>query len=679
MLINYNFSLTLVGRSSGSILCSVTNLTLCLSKLESAPRMDAQLNTPAYHAILIGIDAYPLRPLRGAVRDVRRIEEYLRDTLPEMSIAKFTASNGSSAESIVPIEDPQLLPTHENIRSAFDRVINQASGGDFVYIHFSGHGTRETPNYHSYNQSSGDLALVVLTGNNEDPVTYLWGLNLAYSVLDMVKKDLVVTLVLDCCFSGSVYRRGEPRIRFLPFDSLIAARAPSDYGDCDVEIIAPRNRDTSMLPNWLVDPSKYAVLVACGPHDFSPEIEVDGRVHGLLSYFLLQTLKDGGGLRQSLKDVYGCLRAGLRISERRRYPILYGNKEQGFFGHPSSAMTAGGIPLSRKADGIFEMPIGRAHGVSQGDGFAIKSLGHTVCTSQAVVAVGKATSVTAFTSDLSLQIIPPFMHSTGRWQAISISQLTFQKFPIKLASDLPGRDDWVMELECQSLHVLKDAPEGLYSLEVTLNERQEYEVRLDAGRKRANLPLMPVIETSIHQMCSVLKHLALFHLVEDLGKDTPTSIFRDCFRIRMHRDGACFGPDSPIEAENGSKLELVIENQGVTKLYVAIFNLGPEWQVNNITRATYEEILASQGLFRTFLSVSIPETMKQEGHRSCNDIIKVFVTSHPISFDYLELPKLGEAVKPKQAKRLGSTPDGIAEHFVAVNFYLRIVLPGAPD
>ena len=63
-----------------------------------------------------------------------------------------------------------------------------------MYIHFSGHGTR--------NEETGDLSLVLL--GEVSGIRYLSGRELAALVDKMVKKRLHITLVLDCCFSGGV-------------------------------------------------------------------------------------------------------------------------------------------------------------------------------------------------------------------------------------------------------------------------------------------------------------------------------------------------------------------------------------------------------------------------------------------------------------------------------------------
>ena len=57
-----------------------------------------------------------------------------------------------------PDETPELWPTYGNVTSSLKEMSSRAKAGDFIYIHYSGHGTRIP------NSSTGDLALVLLEG-----------------------------------------------------------------------------------------------------------------------------------------------------------------------------------------------------------------------------------------------------------------------------------------------------------------------------------------------------------------------------------------------------------------------------------------------------------------------------------------------------------------------------------
>ncbi|KAI3322870.1 caspase domain-containing protein [Xylariaceae sp. AK1471] len=209
--------------------------------------MNKQRATSTRYAILIGINYYKNKPLKGAVRDVQDIKTHLEETLQPIHIWMFTATESTDPKL------SRLWPTRRNVTSTFDEITTSAMPGDSIYIHYSGHGTREKPSVKSYNPT-GDLALVLPTGDEENPETYLFGRSLAYYLNAMVMKGLVVTLVLDCCFSAGVYRSGDPSIRFLPYDLEIGSKARESLTS---EVGSLGSRDVSMQPNWLVNQDQY--------------------------------------------------------------------------------------------------------------------------------------------------------------------------------------------------------------------------------------------------------------------------------------------------------------------------------------------------------------------------------------------------------------------------------------
>ena len=157
----------------------------------------------------------------------------------------FTTTESTDPTLSTPVEDPQLWPTKQNVTSAFNKITELATPGDSIYIHYSGHGTREEPSAKSYNPT-GDLALVLPPRDKEKPEMYLFGRSLAYYLNAMVKKELMVTLVLDCCFSAGVYRSGDPSIQFLPYDLEISSKARESLTS---EVGTLGSRNVSMQPN----------------------------------------------------------------------------------------------------------------------------------------------------------------------------------------------------------------------------------------------------------------------------------------------------------------------------------------------------------------------------------------------------------------------------------------------
>jgi hypothetical protein len=172
-----------------------------------------------------------------------------------------------------------------------------------------------------------------------------------------------------------------------------------------------------------------------------------------------------------------------------------------------------------------------------------------------------------------------------------------------------------------------------------------------------------------------MEHLARFRLVRDLANNVLEDPFRESFDVHIVHHEKPFRPECLVEMEHDDRLELIVENKGDKELYLYVYNLGSCWQIENILRGSYDVIPAKQndraftGLLTKKLKMMVPPEMRDKGHRQCKDLIKVFVTSQPTSFDLLELPKLGEPVNKNTTSRTGR--DGgshSSEDWATVNF-----------
>ena len=89
------------------------------------------LAAPEKHALLIGIENYPageVKALRGPRNDIAAMERLLK--------IRF----GIPRSNIVTLLDDQA--THGKLRTAFAELARRTRPGDFVYIHYSGHGAQ---------------------------------------------------------------------------------------------------------------------------------------------------------------------------------------------------------------------------------------------------------------------------------------------------------------------------------------------------------------------------------------------------------------------------------------------------------------------------------------------------------------------------------------------------------
>jgi len=667
-----------------------------------------------HYAILIGINAYPESPMKGCVRDVQEIKKHLEKMPNPVHIQMFTASPTEDSYSSRPAEDPELWPTYDNVTSSLKKMTSLAKPGDFVYIHYSGHGTTITPSGESSNRSTRDLALVLLEVTDRTNMRYLRGLELAYLLRDIVEKSLTVTLVLDCCFSGSVVRK-DSLVRYLGYNPKIDVAYPPNPSQSlspKAKASRPAYRDASMRPNWLVNPDGYIILTACGPTEIAKELILNknGQRHGALSYFLLRTFAKLGGVGGKQQHIYHHLCARFRETREKRKnkqnPMFYGNKNLCFFGPASPEAHPTPIPIIKKPDGSIQLEAGQAHGIYDRDQFAVYPLDSAIddSASNQTPVITTVTHVRGLTSDMEILDTPSRHVETG-WMATALTYFSLRRFPIRLERGLPCPSEWTTALqERPSLEVYDSnnvKPGCPFSFYIALNGDNGYEIRDETNQGIVNLAT-----TTEHQegnashVLDIMVHLARFKLVKNLTNTLladPAHPFRKSFTVQLVNPAGnvfypgclqggwfhpgCSHPECVVEVEDGEKLELVVENkekEGGNALHLHLYSMGHCWEIENILRGNHEVIPhkeSSQSTTREWrkkLKMTISPETKEKGQSQYEDIIKVILTIQSTSFMSLELPELVTPIKGgKTTKPRGEGGGRLSDDWAALNFRIR--------
>lgn len=402
------------------------------------------------------------------------------------------------------------------------------------------------------------------------------------------------------------------------------------------------------------------------------------QTHGALTHFLLFILEKCDGLGKKHKDIYDYLRAEFRKSWPQQHPVFYGNKDQGFFGHTDSKISIATVSVIEKQNRNLELQAGQAHGVCDGDQFVAYLLSDSG--SQGETMIVQVDRAGVLTSDLKLLDKPPVRVQIGG-TAKALTRSSLWNFPIRLAADLSYQKELLTALKIRSLNVHDD--DGLLSsFQVALNSCKEYEISDKNGQKVISTPTMTQNQTVVSSVCDIMEHLVKFELVRELTNMKPADPFRQSFSASIvSRSGQIYTPECLIEVELDDKakymFELQVENKANKDIYVFVYYLGSCWQVQDILRGSYEVIppqnndLNFTGMFRKKLKTSVPSNIRK-GDRDFEDIIKVFVTSQPTSFDLLELPKLGGPFEKNATSRTSRGVDNhSSEDWAALNFRVR--------
>ncbi len=174
--------------------------------------------TAETRAVLVGVsdydDASGITDLRGPANDVRLLLNVLR----QRDVSDITILADGVTDSVV--------PTRTAILNALDQLVERTSKDDFIYIHLSGHGSRQVDTSGDETDGLDEVFLPADTakassGNASIPNAIIDDEIGAY-VAQLRSKGANVWLVIDACHAGSGIRSSDPRIaaRFVDPETL---------------------------------------------------------------------------------------------------------------------------------------------------------------------------------------------------------------------------------------------------------------------------------------------------------------------------------------------------------------------------------------------------------------------------------------------------------------------------
>jgi hypothetical protein len=635
--------------------------------------------TNKFYALLIGIDCYlPNRlsdgssypNLGGCVRDINHVEAYLLNTPPETQIFKLTASKVGG--SMTPKELPAHLPTYKNIVKKFEELTRVAQKGDFLYIHYSGHGGRTKTNYPQLKGDNGVDESLVPTDIGNAEGQYLRDVELAFILKRMVDKGLVVTVVLDSCHSGGAVR-GEANVRGLnvvdetprPTESLVAT--PEELV-ATWETLTRGTRNVTDASGWLPEQKGYTLLAACRDNELASEFPFDGKENnGALTYWFLDSLKKlGTGV--TYKVLHDRLLAKIHSQFEQQTPMLQGESDRLIFGsNPVTYQLA--VPVIQVAltQKRVRLQVGEANGVLKGAEFTIYSLGvadikqidKRVALVQ-IIELGAVDSWAEIKQVLGDNTIENIEQGATALLLHPSVKLVRKVRLLPSLSALPELETAKPTVEGNAWIEFVSGDEKsdeAVAYQVSVNSKGEYEILDPSGIPIANLqPVLKVGEpNAAANVVSRLVHLSKYQAVLQLDNNDPTSALAGKIKVELckageNRELKPFDEPGNVPTLNTDELAyLNIRNESAQTLNITVLAIQPDWSIGKLhpTGADFVILEAGRELkppirFRTSLPF---------GYTQGTDIIKVFATVSGTSFDWLNLPALGEHRKGVEGKR----------------------------
>ncbi|AVH63882.1 caspase family protein [Nostoc sp. 'Peltigera membranacea cyanobiont' N6] len=272
------------------------------------------------YVLLVGIDNYPdpKHRLDGCVNDITAITEYLNERFDPQEYQLH----------LLKLQDEQA--TREAIINGFRNHLCQAQKDDVVLFYYSGHGSQELApkEFWHIEPDHLDETLVCHDSRTENG----WDLadkELAKLIAEVAEKEPHITIIMDCCHSGSGTKdpMQEAKERRFPADKRERPLDSFIFKLEDLEKLTDsRDRDPEKYPTgWKIPKGRHVLLAAC--RDYETAKEYPGKFRGYFSYYLLDTLTKTNG-KLTYRDLFARTNAIVRSEGREQSPQLEVNHPQ---------------------------------------------------------------------------------------------------------------------------------------------------------------------------------------------------------------------------------------------------------------------------------------------------------------------------------------------------------------
>jgi hypothetical protein len=334
------------------------------------------------YALLIGANEYRNLDerwwLNGPANDVELVRDYLLTEAP----VPFAADNVTLLTDNVEGVQPATLAA---IRAAFADLTEKAQPGDFIYLHFAGHGT-QAPATEDQTELDGldELFLPVDIGKWDDGVGHVENALVDDEIGRLIDglraKGADVWVVFDSCHSGTATRAvdvGDDDVRTRQLDPAVLGIDVEAMEDVVSRSLDDDPRAAEEPPVDVTDApgeGSFVAFYAAQTNEVTPEKKLpkgqpDRKPHGVFTYTLFETIAEYP------TATYG------QIAEEvlRKYAVKNLAKTTPLFEGDLDAVAfdgEGGDPVTQwqattAEDGSFSIPAGQLHGLAVGDRLAV--------------------------------------------------------------------------------------------------------------------------------------------------------------------------------------------------------------------------------------------------------------------------------------------------------------------
>jgi hypothetical protein len=270
----------------------------------------------AKRAFLVGINRYLIAgaDLRGCVNDVKDLS------------AALIEFHGFKKGDIRVLTDHSA--TKKAMQAGIKALIRDSKKGDVALVHYSGHGSH-VPDDNGDESDGRDEILCPADLDWDDPLRDDW----LRHALDGVKAGVNLTVIMDCCHSGTNTREVLPpdapvKQRYLPSPETLKAVESGRSAPRKVTTELRASPRTARKARDIVKAEIPEVLITgCRDTQTSADAFINGRFNGALTFALVEAIRKGRG-RLTYRQLHDRAAAVLKTRKFEQVPQLEGRSER---------------------------------------------------------------------------------------------------------------------------------------------------------------------------------------------------------------------------------------------------------------------------------------------------------------------------------------------------------------
>jgi len=270
----------------------------------------------AKRAFLVGINRYQIAgaDLRGCVNDVKDLS------------AALVEFHGFKKSDITVVTD--LAATKKAMQAGIKALLRDSKKGDVALVHYSGHGSH-VPDDNGDESDGRDEILCPADLDWDDPLRDDW----LRTTLDGVKAGVNLTVIMDCCHSGTNTRAILPpdapiKERYLPSPSSLKA---VESGRSEPRKVSSELRASPRAARKARDIVKAelpeVLITGCRDTQTSADAFINGKFNGALTFALVEAIRKSRG-RLTYRQLHDRAAGVLKTRKFEQVPQLEGRSER---------------------------------------------------------------------------------------------------------------------------------------------------------------------------------------------------------------------------------------------------------------------------------------------------------------------------------------------------------------